>query len=200
MIVSGNTISIYNSGPSNLTFVDVQELTLTTANGDIIGSTNIIVRGANTTYLTAVNGNIIMTNLTNDFVGGIYANASNIIEIYNSNSTILGNISATSFNMTSAGGNITQVPGTDVIVTGTSNLVATGNAIILSEPSNNFGTVTASGTNITITDTNALTLESIAGNGTVQITAQNVTISSTITAGSSAGAPQINDKTHALSE
>jgi hypothetical protein len=190
IIVSGNTISIYNSGPSNLTSVDVEELILTSATGDIIGSTNIFVRGANTTYLTAVNGNIIMTNLTNDFVGGIYANASNIIEIYNSNLTILGNISATSFNMTSAGGNITQILGTDVRVTDTSNFVATGNAIILSEPTNNFGTLTANGTDITIVDAgtvdlglitaNSLTV--IAGGAISQSAGANVTTESNFTA------------------
>ena len=90
----------------------------------------------------------------------------------------LPSVSTSSLTMNSTG-TLTQTGAANV--TGTSNLVASGN-IALGNSTNDFGTVTACGTNITISDTNALSLVSIAGNGTVQITAQNVTITSTVNA------------------
>ena len=157
IIVSGNNVVIYNIGVSNLTTVDVEEITLI-GKGDITQSGRIQVRSLHTAYLTSTNGNIIMNDTTNDFVGGIYANAPNIVELYNSNATVLGNISATSFMIVSAGGSITQVPGTSILVSDISRLVTNGNAITLSEPTNDFYAILADGTDIDITDKNSVIL------------------------------------------
>jgi hypothetical protein len=167
IIATGNVISIFNSVGSNLTNVNVGELIIVSESGDIRQSGTVIVRNTNTVYLTAVNGNIIMNNLTNDFVGGIYANASNNIELYNSNTTFLGNIASANFQMVSGGGNISQVPGANVNVSGTSNLVATGNTITLQESTNDFhasGSISATATNITLFNANSTQLGLISAN------------------------------------
>jgi hypothetical protein len=173
IIVSGNAITIYNSGNSNLASVNANDLTFSTSGGDIRQSGQIVVRNANTSYLTATGGNIILTNTTNDFVGGIYANATNHIEIYNSNASILGNISAASFRFISAGGNISQVSGTSISVAGLSDLLASGNSIILNQPTNDLGTLSATAQNLTIAESNNLSLTNITISSTVNITLAN---------------------------
>ena len=69
-----NVVTIINSGNSNIASVSANDLTFRTTSGNITQSGQIVVRNANTTYLTAVGGNIILNNITNDFVGGIHAN------------------------------------------------------------------------------------------------------------------------------
>jgi hypothetical protein len=86
---------------------------------------------------------------------------------------VLGNVTASSLNATSAGGPITDAPGATLSVSGTTLLEASSgglaSTIELNNAANNFnGSVNATGNNITLNDVSSLTL------GTVTTTAGNL--------------------------
>ncbi|MFM7590988.1 MAG: beta strand repeat-containing protein, partial [Isosphaeraceae bacterium] len=119
----------------------------------------------------AIGGSIILNNITNDFVGAIHANATYDIEIYNSNSTVLGNVTGVNFQFISAGGSITQIANSSLLISGTTNLTASGNTITLNSPTNNFnGNVSAFAADIALRDSNAIQFGQIRTTGNLTIT------------------------------
>ncbi|MFM7317588.1 MAG: beta strand repeat-containing protein, partial [bacterium] len=94
-----------------------------------------------------------------------------------------------------SGNSISQSGAGNLTISGMANFVAGGSGasadLTLNNATNNFGTVTATGANITIADASALTITDIVvkdsqnqnGNGTVSITAQNLTLTGNLIAG-----------------
>src|SRR5207248_811787 len=149
------------------------------------------VRTLDLTRALSRSGNINLGLLTNDFVGAVTASGTNIT-LADANSlsasitalgvgdlnAVAGEIgraacrvsdlttnsgTSTRFGVTSVGGALSTVAGTDVgqtgtlTVAGTSSLTATAGDINLGTLTNDFvGAVTASGTNITLADANSL--------------------------------------------
>ncbi|MEI7922759.1 MAG: hypothetical protein WCJ40_12695 [Planctomycetota bacterium] len=120
--------------------------------------------------------------LTNETINQFSASTISLGNPSTANISIVEPISISGNLALIATGPISESANGSLFVSDSTSINAFENEIALNNATNDFGTVTASGTNITLVDTNALTLGSIAGNGTVQITAQNVTITSTVNA------------------
>ena len=152
------------------------------------GSADITTSNIANSIHIASNSNLTLTG--GSLGSTLSASNANMISITNYSQSIeLGSLNSNSLTVNLTSGAITQSSGSNLTVTGTANFVAPGN-ITLSNTTNNFNTISASGTNITVSDVNTLTLGNIIGNGLVQITASDLNITGNLTATSS-GSVQI---------
>ena len=126
-------------------------------NGTVTQSGAAIVTG--TTTVTAGGGDVTLSNAGNNFANiGVSGRAVSITDI---NALALNAINATGLTIdTSAGnGNVTQTAA--AIVSGATAVNAGTGTIALVNPGNNFGSVGANGSVVSITDVNALALDAI---------------------------------------
>ena len=131
--------------------------------------TNIQVSG---TASFVSSGEVILANSSNDFAT-LDATGTNI-SISDSNSLILGTIRSNPLTVNLPGGALTQSPGTNIVASGVANFTTSGN-VALSNATNNFETVTASGANITISDADNVNIGSIQSTGNLTITSVGTT-------------------------
>ncbi len=190
--VGGNTSITDTSGGMQIGNVNTSGTTqITSTGGDITQAAGTAVVSGGAATLAASNGgaaaDITLNGVNNDFQAVVNANGANV-SLTDVNALTLGTVTTAgnltvnshgaldlgtstvggNLNANSGNGNITQAG--PLNVTGTSNLTAGTGDITLTNPANDFmGTVSASGSNVSITDANALTLDTVttAGNLTV---------------------------------
>jgi hypothetical protein len=135
------------------------------------------------TSLTASGNAITLNTSTNDFVGNISATGTDI-SIRNSNATLLGAVSASSLTVNSTGGQVSQVLGSGLTVSGLATFTASGNNVTVSESTNDFQNLTVTALNLTLADSNNITLQNINIGNTVNITtADQVNLAGSYSAG-----------------
>jgi hypothetical protein len=133
------------------------------ANGPIIQSADSRITGTASFNSTS---SITLDNVNNDFTT-VVANGTNIVIADGSiDGLILGSISGSNLTVNTTGGNITQSNFSNVSG-GTSHFTSAAK-IELANISNNFGTILANGTDVSISDINSIILSCI--------TASNLTI------------------------
>ena len=188
-VASGNTLTITGNGTSGLfkilTPTVLSNLSLTNGRGSNGTSPNI-QGGAIYSNSTLQLDRVSIQNSTANFGNAIYQtggtlslnSSSNINSIYVANngnllitgsqSTSLGQINACSITVNLTAGDITQTSGTSLSISGTASFVAAGN-VSLNQSSNDFGTIQANATVLSVTDSNAIVLDQIrVSNLTVQ--------------------------------
>ena len=122
-----------------------------------------------------VNGGLISDSVT---VTGTNANSVTITNY--AHSIQVGQLQTGVLNLATTNGTITQKSDANVIVSGITTLSATG-IVTLANSTNDFGgVVNASGTAITLTDANNLTLGTIVPSGDLSVTAGQIVINSSI--------------------
>ena len=172
-----------------------------------VGTTIGIVGGIGTLQLTATN---FSTNFTNGFsgitIGNSYAGAITVggTTTFNDSTTLLNNssiaiggaITANENLILTSNGTITQTAA--IGVNGTTTITAgAANSITLANVGNNFGGAVSvvSGANISIIDSNAMTLGAVSASGTVNVAtlSGNLTLSDAVaTTNATAGAIYLN--------
>ncbi|MFM7590301.1 MAG: beta strand repeat-containing protein, partial [Isosphaeraceae bacterium] len=177
-----NTVPINRSNATlgrNLTLISGSTITQTDGNLTVAWMANFVSNG------TGTSGNITLNNLTNNFYStGCIASSGTNITIINSYPTVLARTVASGcLTVNSPSGAITQATGTSISVAGMANFVTgsggTAGNITLNNATNNFTTITASGTNITIAGTNAITVNGIIGSNVNLTSGGNLTVNST---------------------
>ena len=176
IIVSNNgTLAINGSQSLALGQINACTLIINSTSGDITQQpgTNLAVSG--TANLVAFS-DIILANTTNDF-GTFQASGFNITvkdatDIVFGSTTATGNLTAIAL-----GGGISQAGA--IRVSGNMNLTASG-AITLADSLNDFQAVSANGTDITLTDSNNITLGAITPRGDFLVTSSHIAITSNI--------------------
>jgi len=157
---SGGATTLTNAGALTLGNVTAGSLSATATSGDITqaASTRLSVSGA--ASFTA-SGTITLDAATNTLQGTV--NASGGATTLTSASLRLGDVNVSSLAAAAGSGNVTQASGTQLSVSGTTDLTASG-AITLDLTTNNLqGAVTTSGGATTLANAGSLTL----GNATV---------------------------------
>ena len=174
--------AIYSNSSLSLLNLAINQSTANLGSAIFIdgGSVNITSSNITDSIYIANSGNLTASGST--FGSTLTAINANTISITDYPQSIeLGNLNANSLTVNLNNGNVTQSAGSYITVTGSANFVASGN-MTLSNATNNFNTISASGTNITVSDINVLTLGNINGNGMIQITARDISITGNVSA------------------
>ncbi|MFM7130754.1 MAG: beta strand repeat-containing protein, partial [bacterium] len=216
-ISNGNSISVVNYGQGlQLGAITASRLELQSTSGSItqLGNTDITVTGSAKFISsgTGSSGNILLNMPTNKFspTASIVSCGTNV-SIYNSNTIILGNTSASGdLNVRTPVGNIIQEIGKTIKVTGFASFVSPGNSISLNSNTNEFATLAANGSLVSVNVANSVNLGAIiatggltingdvtksslsvtgpidasAGSGVVSLTGRNITVAGNIVTGS----------------
>ncbi len=142
------------------------------AGGAITQAGAVTVAGG-TTLAAGVN-NITLSNAANNF---------NTIEITSGNNVVVTDINALDLGASTIGGTLNVTTGGALTqsgalnVTGATTLAAGANDIILNSAGNNFSAVeVTSGNNVTLTDTNALMMNTSTVSGNIAVSANDLTI------------------------
>ena len=169
---NGTDVTIVDSGAVILDRILATNLTVNAGGAVTQSGPATVTTSANfTTSGVGTAGNITLNNATNNFYAALpIAACGTNVTIFNANATLLGTISGANLTVNSTGGAITQAAGTNLTVPGTANLVATGNAITLSNLTNNLTTLAASGGVITVNQTSSLILGAISTTGGLTVT------------------------------
>ena len=182
---TGN-LTLNSTGALNLGSSTVGgNLAANSGNGNITQSGTLSVKGSSNLY--AGTGNVTLTNPGNDFVGAVSASGTNVA-LTDADALTLGTVNATgnlTLNSTGAlnlgtstvGGNLVANSGNGritqsgaLLVNGSSNLNAGMGNVTLIHADNDFvGAVSASGTNVALTDNNALTLGTVNATGNLNV-------------------------------
>jgi hypothetical protein len=93
----------------------------------------------------------------------------------NASNIQLPSINATEINVLSSAGAITQASGSNLVVTSLANFVASGNAITLTSFTNDFQTVLANGTAVSINEINFIDLGAITATQGLTVNGNNTT-------------------------
>jgi len=173
----------------NLALVSAGAITQSAAIG-VTGTTDITAGATN---------NITLTNSSNNFTGGVRVVSGNDVSLRDTNALVMGNAngaSTVSGNLTvQSGGAITQ--GGAYSVTGTTGITAGANDVTLTNTSNDFGgaVTVVSAKNLSLIDSNAMSLGAITSTGTVDIAtlANDLTLTGAInTTDATANAVKLN--------
>ncbi len=207
-VTAGGLVDFVGSGVSTIGTLDVT----TTAGGiSDSGSGSLTVSGTST--LAAGSGNDITLDNANNNFNTVVVNSGHNVTLNDSGTINLGNLGTINnltvtagglvdftgagvstiggtLNVTTTAGGISDSGAGSLTVSGTSTLNATGagNDITLDNVNNDFGTVVASGHNISLRDASDIDLGNTTASGTLQVTAHgNITESGalTVTSGSS---------------
>ncbi|MFN9278323.1 MAG: beta strand repeat-containing protein, partial [Betaproteobacteria bacterium] len=176
LVLNGGNVGIdanLNTGSKSLT------INARSASGAIGGAGNV-TSGALDVNTSNGNANL---SAANQISGTVTANVgSGGFTLRNENATVttLGDVRAGSLMLT-ASGNVAQAGSTTLNVTGTANVSAVGKDIALTESGNDFGTVVASGANVSIRDTNALEVGNVTATGAGGLTLNATSGLSTLT-------------------
>ena len=172
-ITSGNNVTLMDANAIDLGASTVSGNLAVTAGQSITDSGILNVTGTST-FTAGVGFDILLDQPTHVLTGAITINPAvglRHVSITRTTAldlpalTLTGNLSVTAAGITQAGA---------LVVPGTTTLTSTGGAdILLANAGNNFGTLGASGANVTIVDANAinLTTSTVTGNLTVTATA-----------------------------
>ena len=185
LLENENDFSSITANGDNIRLVDVNGITVNTASsigGDfsVIAGGNILqdaggllVTSGNTTLSST--GDIILSDAANDF-GSLSVSASNAT-IQDVNNIAIGSSTiSNTLNVTSIGGDILTDggPGAGSInVGGLSTLTASGNDITLNDTNNNFSTVNVVANNIVLSDIDSIQIGASTIGGSFSITANN---------------------------
>ena len=162
------------------TFTD--NLTLRQASGGITFG-GALTLGANNLSISSGGG----------AVSGVQLVSAGNVDIAGAGAVSFGNTTAAGTLGVATAGAITQAGGSALAVTGATSLSAgAGNDITLAEAGNNFSTLSASGRNLTLRDTNALQLGTTSAAGTLAVTTGAALSQTAGSAISAAGAATLN--------
>ena len=148
---------------NNVTLVDASGVALnaSTLGGDLtvtaggtVTDNGALDIGSGTTSLTLSSGDVTLDD-NNDF-GTITTTGAGAITVNDINNVILGNNTATSLTVTATNG-VTD-SGSQMIA-GATSITAT-DSVVLDDASNNFSTITVSGSDATLVDVDAITIDS----------------------------------------
>ena len=178
-VTIGGTGGYVASGSTTVLGGITGDLEITTAAGVITDDSGLSVAGTST--LNSTVGSIILDSLNNNLVGAIQATSSIDTTIKNANSLVLGNFNVGGNLELGSQGNIYQVStGSALVVGGTSQFYATTTAasggtpsgvVTLNNSLNSFtGTVTATGTRVTIRNSTALDLGAVTASTSLSAT------------------------------
>ncbi|GAA4427560.1 hypothetical protein [Bremerella cremea] len=151
------------SGDLTLGAINAMQLDVTGAAAIDQTIDGITVSGAAT---LATVGSITLNQLSNNFQDQVNLTGTTVT-LFNGNAITLGNVSASDLDVEAQTGDITQVPGTTLVVTGATEVaVADTFNVLLNEAGNDFGgavSVESAGTpgTVSIRDANALLLGAI---------------------------------------
>ncbi len=175
----GTNISLTDTNAIQLDDIDDGGNFVLTSGGAVtqtaagVAGDNVDVTG--TTSITATGFAVTLNEATNDFGGAVSAAGTNIsltdvgaiqLDDIDDGGNLVVIASAGAITQTAAAG-----AGNNIDVTGTSSFTATGNAVTLTASNNDFGgAVSAVGTNISLTDTNAIQLDDIDDGGNFVLT------------------------------
>ncbi|MBL4703688.1 MAG: hypothetical protein JKY54_04155, partial [Flavobacteriales bacterium] len=167
--------------------------------GDVIQSADVILTSNNEFVIDAV-GDINLTN-QNELSGSINLSSLSDISLTNAVDTNLSGINAQNFNLNVAG-NITDSGA--IVVGNVMTLEANNNDIIFDEVNNNLNIVNISNTNnATLVNSGNLTLNSIAVNGALDVSTDNLLTTDSVVANSinlnATGQVQINGTVESIS-
>ena len=181
--LSASTISLGNSSTANISIVEPISISgnlALIATGPINQSGNGSLVVSNSMSINTFENEITLNNATNDF-NTISASGSTV-SIIDINAIVFETIVASNL-VISAGGSITQTGG-NLTVGGSAILESRGSGtngnITLGNVTNDFNSVSASGTYITLTDANNINLGAITPSSDLLVTASNITITSNI--------------------
>lgn len=161
--VTGSKVTLADTNAIELGEMSATDLTVNA--GDAItqsASEKVVVTGE--TFLSATASTIALTNSDNNFGGSVDASGTTI-SLTDINAIELGEIASSKLTI-NAGGAITQTAGEKVVVSGlgASSFTSTG-TITLENSANDFtGAVSASGSNVSLVDANAIQLGNITAN------------------------------------
>jgi hypothetical protein len=161
----GSNVTLVDADGIDLRDITAGNLTVT-ANGTISDTAPVNVSG--TTTLNSSGNPITLDFVVNDF-GTVNATATGAtVTLRDANGLALGDTTAGNLTITAAGA-INQATGSAIDVSGgTTTLAAGSNAITLDDSSNDFGTVNATGGDVVLKDSKAITLgTTVASNLTV---------------------------------
>jgi filamentous hemagglutinin family protein len=179
---SGGNVQLQNSNGLQLGNMTASGTLSLTADGAItqLGGTTIVAAG---TMLATSSGNdITLTNAGNNFDAGngtatLAVTGGGNVQIIDSNVLQLGNVTAAGTLSVNANGGINQAAGTALLAAGTTLVALNSGNITLNNAGNDFdrgggaATLTATGGNLSLTDTNSLQLGNILSSGTLSLTA-----------------------------
>ena len=173
-------------------------LTVTTA-GAVTQAANTTVSATGTaTFNVGAGNNLTLDNVGNNFGNVAITTANNVVLREGNALAFAGGTSTVSGNLTVvAGGAITQASQI-VASAGVSRFDAGTNDIVLTNAANNFGTVGASGANVSLRDTNAVVLGNVAATGALTLTTAGVVTQAANTTVTAAGQATFNTGTGAL--
>ena len=179
-VTTSGDLTVSSTGALNLGTSTVGgKLSGTSGNGDITQGGALTVTGTST--LNAGTGDITLMHAGNDFVGAVSSSGDEVKLKDVTGGLILGKTTATTLDVTSTGGDITQETphsvNNPIQVTGLATFTATDGKtpettydIILDNPNNDFqGVVSAKGDDIRIADKNGVTLGTVDATGDIQI-------------------------------
>ena len=194
-------VSLLNSGANTVAISDTNALVLgpstlgsgafnVSAGGSVTQTGPVLASG--TTTIAAGANAVALANAGNDF-GAIGATGS-AVTIFDANSIVLNAVNASSLTVNTSVGNGAVTQSAPLLVTGATAINAGTGPVTLANPANNFGSVGAIGGNVTLSDSNALSLDAInaavltvtAGGAVTQNAAAHVTGNTLVNAGANA--------------
>ena len=195
--IAGGAVAVTDGNALALNTISASSLTINTSvgNGNVTQNAAATVSGA--TAVNAGGGAVSLDNAGNNF-GSVGASGGAVV-VTDINALVLDALSASSLLVT-AGGAVSQNGA--AVVSGATTVIAGANAITLSNAGNDFASVSATGGAVSISDGNALALDSItatsltldtaAGNGSITQNAAAI-VSGATTANAGSGAVALSN-------
>ena len=190
---------------SAATFIDVHNLSatdliLSTTTGSIsqVAGTGAVIGGTSTLTAGGAGSDVLMVEAANNF-NTVVATAADVVTLVDQNAIVLGATSATALNVT-AGGTITDVVGSSIIVLGPTSLSAQSGGTTFDIVLDNTGAgqhdfdsditgdaLSFVGDNVTLRDVDRLTLGLSTANTSLTATAMDFDITGAVTVGGGTG-------------
>jgi hypothetical protein len=166
-VVSGNNVSLRDTNALGLGASTVSGNLTLQAGGAMTQNGDLAVTG--TTAITAGANNVTLNRAGNDFTGAVSVVSGNQVSLRDTNALALGASTVSGDLTLQTGGALTQSGA--LTVTGTTAITAGANDVTLNRAGNDFGGAVsiASAKNITLNDSNAMSLGAINATGTVDI-------------------------------
>lgn len=172
IITTGNNVNLRDTNALALAGISTISGTLDiTTNGALTQSGTLAVTVTGLTSLDTNSNNITLSSANNNF-SSLKVISGNNVNLRDANALVLDTINAGGTLTVQTNGALTQTG--PVVATGLATLIAgAGNDISLTDPSNNFSTVTiTSGKNVNLRNLNSLILGAATVSGTLDVTAE----------------------------
>jgi hypothetical protein len=190
-LTAGDNLAVSGS-TNNLTTTTTGTGTTSFGRTTVAGNLNITSAGTvsqtgplnitGTADFSAAGQDVTLANASNNFVGAVSATGNNL-SLADANGITLGNITSTgTLGVAVTAGGITQASGSSIAASGETTLTATAGEIVLDSSSNTLGLVNASGSKITLADSDGFELGNVTTSGDLVIrsTTGSVTIKGTL--------------------